>query len=200
MHTRQDSRSVMGFFCDRVRARKNPRTWSAAVKNNDRRRNPGLPRPTRGFRLSYTNYAQIYPQAVHCNHPPKRIILYLGSKKTQHVGFSPKIPNHISRQELKLFSCIRGVELNTDLKAQTAYADGSRSSFLRGKTVRVLQDKTVTHQEYRFGSATRSVANFGKEAAPESPLPLSRSGYARHRSVVVLQDRTVGTFMVPKQT
>jgi len=63
-----------------------------------------------------------------------------------------------------------------------------------------MQDKTVTHQKYRFGSATRSVENFGMEAAPESPLPLSRSGYARHRSVVVLQDRTVGTFVVPKQT
>lgn len=134
----------MGFFCDRVRARKNPRTRLAAVKNNDRRCNPCLPRPTRAFKLSYTNYAQIYPQAARCNQPPKRIILYLGSKKTQHVGFSPKIPNHISRQELKLFSCIRGVELNTDLKAQTAYADGSRSSPMRGKTVRVLQGKCRT--------------------------------------------------------
>ena len=150
----------MDFFCDRVRARKNPRTWSAAVKNNGRRRNPGLPRPTRGFKLSYTNYAQIYPQAVRCNHPPKRIILYLGSKKTQHVGFSPKIPNHISRQELKLFSCIRGVELNTDLKAQTAYADGSRSSPMRGKTVRVLQDKCRTKL-----SPTRNTASGQRPAA-----------------------------------
>jgi len=63
-----------------------------------------------------------------------------------------------------------------------------------------MQDKTVTHQEYRCGPTTRSVENFGMEAALESPLPLSRSGYARHRSVVVLQDRTVGTFVVPKQT
>ncbi|CAD5200520.1 hypothetical protein [Pseudomonas sp. FEN] len=37
----------------------------------------------------------------------------------------------------------------------------------------MLQDKTVTHQEYRFGSATRGIENFGMEAAPDSPLPLS---------------------------
>ncbi|MEF9672172.1 hypothetical protein QNM99_06295, partial [Pseudomonas sp. PCH446] len=111
---------------------------------------------------------QIYPQAARCNQPPKRIILYLGSKKTQHVGFSPKIPNHISRQELKLFSCLRGVELNTDLKAQTAYADGSRSSFLRGKTVRVLQDKAVTHQEYCFGQRPAALKTSAWKRCPKA--------------------------------
>ncbi|GLH45458.1 hypothetical protein RS3R6_41260 [Pseudomonas atacamensis] len=68
-------RSDKAEFCDRVRALKKPLKRFSRQKNSDKRSGSAGSRPTRVFPVSYTNYAQAYPQVVRCNPPLKRIIL-----------------------------------------------------------------------------------------------------------------------------
>lgn len=65
-YTSLEIHSVIAFFCDRVRALKNPTGCFYLGIFSDKRPNPAVVRPTRVFHVSYTFYPQRYPQVVRC--------------------------------------------------------------------------------------------------------------------------------------
>lgn len=96
-------RSDTAVFCGRVRALKIPLKRFSRVKNNDKRSSSAGSRPTREFLVSYTIYAQVYPQLVRCKPSRNALSCSTARGETLHIGFSAQTTNHISDLKLKRF-------------------------------------------------------------------------------------------------
>ena len=96
-------RSDKAVFCDRVRALKNPLKRFSQVKSSDKRSGSAGSRPTREFLVSYTIYAQAYPQLVRCKPSRNALSCSTARGETLHIGFSAQATNHISDLKLKRF-------------------------------------------------------------------------------------------------
>lgn len=192
-------RSDKAVFCDRVRALKNPLKRFSREKNSDKRSSSAGSRPTRDFLVSYTIYAQAYPQLVRCKPPRNALSCSTAQGETLHIGFSAQTPNHISDLKLKRFiACFRLNQASFSkpkphLRMAPFFQVGNDRN---GTGVAVI---TVIREGIRL-EPWLAAKNFGKDAASLAFFLLIRSCYARRPSVVVLRTRTVSTMMVPKQT